>query len=125
MRSTEEERRERNWRLRNEYARRLGEIRRSLSAAQIPLLYALYPSHHSLSGSGAREQIRWVEQMARSLGIETVSFLDRLKASAEPMDVLYLLPDDGHPSPLGYELAGAELLRRFDWSAYSHETCVP
>jgi hypothetical protein len=115
--------RERKRGLRGEYARRLSDLSRSLSAARIPFLFVLYPSHHSILDPERRELLHWAEQTGRSLGIDTISLFEVLEAAGKPMDALYLLPEDGHPSPLGYEVAAADLLRRVDWATYSGGAC--
>ena len=106
-----------------EYTRRLSDLSHSLSAARVPFLFALYPSHHSILDPERRELLHRVERTGRSIGIDTISLLDALAASGKPMDALYLLPEDGHPSPLGYETTAADLLLRVNWATYSGGAC--
>ena len=109
--------------LRAEYARRLDELQSALAAAKVPFALAIYPSHHSVSDSHAREQLEWLSGIGKHLGIDSVSLLDVLEATGEPIDALYLLPWDGPPSPLGYSLSADELLRRLNWAGYSAGDC--
>ena len=121
--AAEARRRERQVRLRADYAERLAALNDLLEARGIPLLYALYPSHHAVSSDDRTEQMQWVQATGEGLGLPTVSLLADLRATGEPMDVLYLLPEDGHPSPLGYRVAAATLLREVDWVGVSGGRC--
>lgn len=90
--------------LRREYRDRLLQLRDRLAQAGVPFLFAIFPSHLSVYGLGTGEQLRWVEQMAKEAGIRTVDLTPALRQDGRPMEVLYLLPYDGHPSPTGYEV---------------------
>jgi len=107
-------------RLRGDYAARLRSIRDLVRAHDVGLVYALYPSHHSVLAPEDAEQVEWVAELGRTLGIETVSLLEPLRASREPMDRLYLLPHDGHPSPLGHAIAARAIVGSADWG----ESCA-
>lgn len=102
-------------RLREEYARRLTAIRDLVREEGMQLVYALYPTHHSVLSPDEAEQMAWALRTGRSLGLVTVSLLPALRASGEPVERLYLLPHDGHPSPLGYEIAAQALATSVDW----------
>jgi len=104
-------------RLRDEYVRRLTRIRDLLDERGIPLVYVLYPTHHSVLALDDAEQMAWVASVGASLGLTTVDLLGPLRASAEPMERLYLLPHDGHPSPLGYRIAARAVLDAVAWPA--------
>jgi lysophospholipase L1-like esterase len=108
-------------RLREEYTRRLEVIRDLVHAEGMQLVYALYPTHHSVLAPDEAEQMAWALRTGRGLGLSTVSLLPALRASGEPVERLYLLPHDGHPSPLGYELAAEALATSVDWT----DACAP
>ena len=121
--AAEAQRRAREQALRADYAERLSALRDLLAAEGIPLVFALYPSHHGVSNDAHLAQMEWVQVTGEALGLPTISLLADLRATGEPMDVLYLLPEDGHPSPLGYEVASTALLRDADWAALSGGRC--
>jgi lysophospholipase L1-like esterase len=56
-------------RLRGEYRQRLLSLRDRLASANVPLLFAIYPSHLTVYGEKSDEQVRWVEQTAREAGL--------------------------------------------------------
>lgn len=115
---------ERTAALREAYVARLRALRDDLQRAGVPLVFAVYPSHHALDDPDAREQLDWIEREARALGLEVVPLLPALRASGQPRDALYLLPHDGHPSPAGYEIAAASLAARVDWDGHAREACA-
>lgn len=95
--------------LRHEYARRLQSLHDSLATHGVPLVIALYPSHHAVTRPDRREQLAWIEQVATRAHIPTVSLLPALLRSQLGVNDLYLLPHDGHPSPKGYGFAADTL----------------
>lgn len=90
--------------LREEYRLRLDALRDRLSAEHVPLIFAIYPSHLSVYGINSGEQVSWVERTAREAGLPTVNLTEALRRDGRPMEALYLLPWDGHPSAVGYEV---------------------
>lgn len=95
--------------LRDEYQRRLVGLRDQLGRADIPLVFAIYPSHLSVYRINAGEQIRWIEATAVAAGLETVNFMPVLQEDGRPVEELYLLPHDGHPSARGYAVVAPSL----------------
>jgi lysophospholipase L1-like esterase len=112
-------------RQRAEYSEHVAELHALLEKRGLPLAFAAYPSHHSVTQSDVPDQMAWVVATARALGLPTVSYLSTLRGSGHSVDELYLLPHDGHPSPLGYEIAAAELLSNLDWSTLTAGRCIP
>lgn len=109
--------------LRADYAQRLATIRDLTAESGAGLVYALYPSHHTVLSADREEQMAWAEQLGKNLGLVTVSLTEALRRSAESIDHLYLLPEDGHPSPRGYGIAAQTLAGSVDWSAYGTGGC--
>ena len=73
-------------------------------------MLAMYPWSRELLG--ASENSRWMEQFATGHGITVVNPLPRLQASRLADTTLYLLPEDGHPSPAGYAIAADAVAER-------------
>ncbi len=92
-------------RLRDLYARELMAVAAELRGQGIPFVSTAFPAHHTLYGTWSTEQLDWFGELSRTAGIHHLPILDVLRASGRPETELYLLPWDGHPSPLGYELA--------------------
>lgn len=92
-----------------EYTRRLVTLRDTLRTAGIPLVFAVYPSSGTVAGTQSEELVRWAGQTGRDAGLPTVDYLAPLRAAGGPTTRYYLLPYDGHPSPLGYRIAAGAL----------------
>ena len=92
--------------LREDYARYLTEIARELEEAGIPLVVVGYPSHLSLEDSETYfNHADWLEALAHSLDIPFLGLIPTLREAQLTLEELYFLPWDGHPRPIGYELA--------------------
>lgn len=97
---------------RTEYRERLIAVRDTLAARGVPFAYALFPHPNSVRvGRGARDYA-WARENAQDLGLLTLDLLDTLQQSGEPLDELFLLPEDYHPSPRGHAVAAAYLAPR-------------
>lgn len=99
-------------RLRKTYRQTLVGLRDQLRARGVPLRLIAYPSHHALTNDSQRGQVAWLMRTATSDSVPAIDLLPALTANGEPVERLYLLPDDGHPSPRGYSVAATELA---DW----------
>jgi len=93
---------------RDRYRDALLALRDLLRARGVPLVLAAYPSHWTVSGE-TTERVDWVLARAEAAGVPTVNLLPPLRESGLPTTKLYLLPHDGHPSPLGYSVAATYL----------------
>jgi lysophospholipase L1-like esterase len=93
--------------LRERYRQAFLALRDTLHGRGIPFWFAAYPSHFTVSGSEMPEQVDWAVRMAQAAGVPAVNLLPPLRDSGLPPTKLYLLPADGHPSPLGYAVAAA------------------
>lgn len=95
--------------LRARYRITLTALRDTLVSRGVPLVFAVYPSHRTVEGTESEEQVRWAASMADSLSLPTIDLLTPLRATGLAMEVLYLLPRDGHASPLGYRHAASAM----------------
>jgi lysophospholipase L1-like esterase len=96
------------------YEARLEDLRQLLEKHSIGLSMALYPAHLTLLNLRPRALLDWVDATAAELGIASYDLGETL-GSMDNIESLYLLPHDGHPSPLGYRVSAralAEWLRR-------------
>ena len=109
-------------RLRSAYTEALRALRDTLSASGIPLVLVIYPSHHALRDSTRRGQVAWATEVGVDLGLPTLSLLGSLQATDKDVTQLYLLPHDGHASPLGYATA-ADTLAPFIESQVGPRLC--
>ena len=96
--------------LRDRYGELLLAMRDTLKARGVQLMLAMYPWSRELLGSS--ENSRWMERFATEHGITVVNPLPRLQASRLADTTLYLLPEDGHPSPEGYAIAADAVAER-------------
>ena len=103
---------------RREYAERLARFAQILEKHGHPMLFAVYPSFHSVYGTQESDQIEWVTGLADSLGIRNLDLTPALQATGQNRETLYLMPHDGHASPRGNEIAGRAIAQAlFDDSA--------
>jgi lysophospholipase L1-like esterase len=84
-------------------------LRDTLARANVPLIFAIYPSHRAVYDS-LDEQIRWVERTAREVGLATVDFTPPLQKDGRSKEELFLFPYDGHPSVAGYATVAPSLV---------------
>jgi hypothetical protein len=95
--------------LRSSYVRTLMTLRDSLARMGVPLAFAAYPSHFSLSRDAANNQIQWITGTAADSNVFAVNLTPPLRQAGLPAESLYLLPHDGHPSARGYAVAASYL----------------
>ena len=107
--------------LRDRYGELLLAMRDTLKSRGVQLVLAMYPWSRELIG--ASENSRWMEQFAIDKGITVVNPLPRLQASRLPDTTLYLLPEDGHPSPEGYAIAADAVAARLLQGAVVPASC--
>lgn len=93
---------------RERYRDALLALRDSLREWNVPLVLVAYPCHWTVSGETS-ERIDWALAQAQAAGVPTVTLLPPLRASGEPTTKLYLLPQDGHPSPVAYAIVAQHL----------------
>src|SRR5262249_47347500 len=86
------------------YAEMLTGWAARLRADQVPLLFVAYPSFQTLK-DGQRGLQDWVLATARQAGLEPVDLWPVLSRGGRPPDDLFLVPQDTHPTPAGYDLA--------------------
>jgi hypothetical protein len=96
-------------RLRERYGEELVAIRDALRAQKVPLAFAVFPAHLTVSGTWRPEQVRWAMATATEAGIPAFDLLPVLQELRLPPESLFLLPHDGHPSPRGYGVGAAYL----------------
>lgn len=99
--------------LRQEYLERLLRLHERTRQLDLPFHLVVYPSHHSVSGPPLDDEV-WIVEEARRAGIPTVDILPDFLERGMPVDSLYLLPLDGHPSPAGYAAAAGALEEKLD-----------
>lgn len=93
--------------LRDKYGELLLAMRDSLKSRQIDLVLTIFPWSRELQGLS--DDGRWLGQFAAQHGIRAVSPLPALQASGLGETMLYLLPEDGHPSRIGYRIVADTL----------------
>ncbi|MEJ2343573.1 MAG: hypothetical protein P8Y10_15405 [Gemmatimonadales bacterium] len=94
---------------RQTYRTTLESIRDDLNAEGIGFVLVVSPSHQTVAGKRDTELLDWVTEAAGELSIPTIDLLAPLVASGREIEELYLLPRDGHASPLGYRIAAEAL----------------
>jgi len=99
-------------RLRQVYRGDLLALRDTLRARRVPFALAAYPMHFAITRPEKRGQLEWLSETSTAAGITMINLLAPLFRSGLPLDSLYLLPYDGHPSPQGYAVAASYLADR-------------
>lgn len=89
------------------YRTQLAELQQWTRQQNIPLMFAVYPSHLTLQQTRGRDLVDWALNTGSNLGLPTID----LSVALQGTEVLplYLLPHDGHPSPAGYRRAAGAL----------------
>lgn len=95
-------------RLRQQYMTHLASLLEYLRERNLPLLIMAYPSHLTYSTPDTDANIEWIMSAAEELGVPAVNLLVSLRASSYKVNELYLLPLDGHASPMGNRVAALE-----------------
>jgi lysophospholipase L1-like esterase len=94
------------------YDELLGQFVDYAASQGTPVTFVIFPSHYRLADpmkGGPR--LERVERLALARGLQVINLLEALRAGGRGPRDLYLLPDDGHPSPVGYEVAAAAVVR--------------
>jgi lysophospholipase L1-like esterase len=93
------------------YAEHMRDIRELLRERGVPLVVAAYPHPFSVDGDrkGLPDRIGPVKRNLAALGIPMLDLTLPLRASGRRLEEIYLLPKDGHASPLGYTIAADAL----------------
>lgn len=95
--------------LRSKYIGELRELRDVLANRGMPLAVTAFPAHLTLDGTKTWEQLDWIAAAAANLGIPYIDVARPMAASGLSTDQLYLLPWDGHASPMGLQVVAASL----------------
>jgi len=97
--------------LRTRYEGLLEELRDALDAQGIPLVTAAFPSHLTIRGLTSDEKASWFASTVTRHGLPYVDLFGWFGSRAESIERFYLLPWDGHPSPLGHATAAVPMAR--------------
>ncbi len=112
--------------LRASYLTELDQIASELADADVTLVLVTYPGNHTVRNEAYDDTTPWAMREFSRLGVPTVELLSPLqKAFADDVDSAYLLPVDGHPSKLGYQVAAAEIAQTMLVGTSLQETCAP
>jgi lysophospholipase L1-like esterase len=101
----------------------LTALRDRLESQDTRLILALFPSHHSLPKDAPTLLLERVERAGKQAGIPTINLLAALRGSGRPIEALYLLPEDGHPSGQGYQVAASALARQIRRDGWLNASC--
>lgn len=114
--------------LRDQYRHALLALRDRLTARGIALLFVVYPSHQHFNRDSSSPEIadtEWAARTALQGEIPLVDLLPPLRATALPVERLYLLPHDAHPSPEGHAIAGQVVARELAEQPLIRKLCRP
>jgi lysophospholipase L1-like esterase len=95
--------------LRERYTKELERLSASLAEQTVPAAFVTYPSHLTMTGIWSRNQIEWALETAEMTGWPAYDLSTALAEAGHHPETFYLLPHDGHPSPLGYRRAAGFL----------------
>lgn len=87
------------------YLRTLLGTHKLVRQRNIEFVFLIYPDYSSLEGSDPLKLHSWAEQAGRSGGMPTFSLFEGMHEGLGAIERGFLLPHDGHPSPLGHEVA--------------------
>ena len=97
--------------LRRRYADALVKLRDELAERGVPLLFAAYPSHHSLVRQDRVSEMGMVDA-AEAASIPVANVLSAFEESQLGVEQLFLLPEDGHPRARGHAIAARRIAQR-------------
>ncbi len=98
-------------RARQEYAARLEHVRDLLGRRGVPFGFVAFPHPESVSGGSGGRDYDWVLGVAEDMGIITLDLLPVIRGAGAPVEALFLVPEDYHPSPEGYAVAARAVTR--------------
>lgn len=94
---------------RAEYVQRLAAITDTLRAHETPFLFVLFPHPESVRESRGGRDYEWIRLAAVGLSLPVVDLLPPLLASTAPIEELFLVPEDYHPSAVGYAVGARSI----------------
>ena len=78
-----------------------------LREQNLEFVFIVYPGHHNVREVQSNDLPVWAEKTGMAGNIPTLNLASALRQGlGDDVDAGYLLPHDGHPSKLGYQLAG-------------------
>ena len=95
--------------LQDKYQDEMENLHGFINEQEIKFVVAIFPSHHSMRDETLRNPVTWAREMLSAADIDNIDLLPTFLASGNSVEDLHLLPIDGHPNPLGYEIAAKEL----------------
>ncbi len=98
--------------MRRAYLEELNNLALRVEEQQSSFMVVTFPGNHTLRGEPYIDTAPWaMEEFPKHL--TTINLLDPLRQAFKGnTDSAYLLPEDGHPSKLGYEVAAATIARQ-------------
>ena len=98
--------------LRRVYLKELNDLALKIEEEESKFIVATFPGSHTTRGEPYIDTMVWAMQEFPK-HVTTINLLDPLRQALEGnTDRAYLLPEDGHPSKLGYEVAAATIARQ-------------
>lgn len=98
--------------LRDVYRNLLAQEKAILAEAGIPLFFAAYPGWATVYGDHAPEEVTSAVAIASALGVPAMDLTTTIRTSGLSVNSAFLLPDDGHPSANGYQVAATRLAEK-------------
>lgn len=94
------------------YIKELNELASRIEEQESGFIAVTFPGNHTARGEPYIDTTFWAMEEFPKTGITTINLLEPLQqALGDNTDSAYLLPEDGHPSKLGYEVAAATIAR--------------
>ena len=109
--------------LRERYGKALVAVRDTLAGHRVPFIFTMFPSWLDLRSPS--NDLTWMSRFAETHAIAGVDLLSALQATHLPVTQLYLVPKDGHPSPMGYSIAAKVMADRILHAPPARAACKP
>jgi len=88
-----------------QYEREFGQLAKFLESQSIRFVFAVFPSNYRIGRAlEPGNRLELATKVAERSGVQVIDLFTPLQASHLRPSDLYLLPYDGHPSRLGYEI---------------------
>jgi lysophospholipase L1-like esterase len=100
--------------LRKKYADYLREMDKYLKNKSVKFMFIILPSHHQIGEKTEFSDLHnmrviWAEKLANEIGIPSVNILNSFKEIDAKKNVVFLIPDDGHPSADAYSIVANKI----------------
>ena len=106
------------------YIKELNKLAAQIEEQESGFVVVNFPGNHAARGEPYIDTLFWAMEEFPKNGITTINLIEPLRrALGDNIDSAYLLPEDGHPSKLGYKIAATTMARSLMTQAALQNRC--